>query len=1001
MRRIRVNIKTVSKNNKVIFRHFIAICFIFLLPLISGSTCFAQDTLPIINNVPISANTNNLNFAFKNTLVEFSKGEMISNVLCVHNNKAIELKFFSDISIPNNWSAITQKNKLYTIAAGDSIFIPIHILPKVNLTGSSKFLFTAYLYNEINEPYGFTVFYGEIKKSISWQLSTSESKVYLLNDQTSAPFNITFTNTGSDDQDIHLTLTNYMNNVSLLDSIGQTNAKLPVTFNLKPQKDTTFYYTFLKRVEPRNYRMIDLEGYNPYSLGEAKKYSVNVNSASPNPGDNNKFRSGKKLDFMKLSDSWEVNKYGSDVIPLLVDLTAFNILGANPMMNLTLRGQTFITKNSSVIYNSQLSYYSNFFTTTPYENAMLYLGYFNTKFNVQYGNVSGGIMGTYQNGKGLKGEYYINKNQRIGAFYTRSPHLFSKNSDYSTFGITHNFTNSILQINTQFGHSINNIENRFTDVLNVNASTNFIKNHSFGIRAGVSRNVQQDSIYINYGFLSGFYYNGSYLKNKLNTNLNALYNSPDYGISNYERFTANMGNNYNLNKKWKINLKNNYYRYPDYTNTGFKANYILNNQLNFNRINSKIGNYSPYAFYNLSRNQEFRVRSQGLGLNLGKYNIHENYRHFINLMTGFYNSPDTLKKSYFFLQFAGFVQIKTVSFSTRYQLGRYGTTKAYYVENSIKNPQTITLSLRHQYVFSRPAFVIQNAISYSYSTITGKAINYNPELYCYSKAGWRFGVFAEINFALSSKSKTNEFYFPVSGSSDISEPQWNKGFYLGVNVRKEFGIPIPKTKNKYGNIEFVAFYDINGDGKRDKNEDLLENVVIRVDAFEVITNKDGEANLKNIPNGSYLFSAFSIPDLKDWFPHINDTISISKTEKYFVPFARGVKVTGKVFLDREKLSAEADKQMDLSRIKISAVNNRTFTTLTKFDGSFDIYVPTGKYILTLDEKVLGDRFQLLQNNFELIIDDKFNNLFIPFYVIEKRRKVNITKFDSNGNKINE
>jgi len=959
----------------------------------------AQDTLPLPSNFQPVINSNNLQFSFKKTLVEFSKGEMISNVLAIYNNKNIEIKFYADISIPTKWSALTQKNKLYTLAPGDSTFIPIHILPKINLRGSSRFLFTVYLYNENDEPYGFTFFYGETKKNISWQLSTNENKIYLLNKQTTAPFNITLGNSGSYDQDIHLTLFNVSKSVSLLDSTGQFEAKQPITLNLKSQKDTTFYYTFSKHVEPRNYRLVDIEGYNPYSLGEEKKYTVTANSTSPNPSDYNKFRAGAKIDFVQLSDLWTVNQYGNDVIPLLVDLNAFNILGAQPMLNLTLQGQTFLHDSSTIVYNSQLTYSSNYFTTNPYQNAMLYLGYFHSKFNVQYGNITGGVMGTYQNGRGIKAEYYINKNQRIGGFFTNSPRLFSKNPDYTTFGLTHNYQNSILRINSQFGHSISNVQHKFTDVLNVNASTNFIKNHTFGIRAGVSRNVKQDSLIVKYGWMGGVYYNGQYLHQKMNSNLSAMYISPTFGIYSYEQLTVNAGNQYHLNKKWNIFLNNNYYRYFELSSTFYKPNFQLNNQLNFNRVNSKAGNFTPFTFYNFSRIQDFRVQSRGLGLNLGKYNLNENYRYFINILSGYNRAIDTLSKDYFFLQFAGFVQIRTVSFSTRYQLGNRGISKTYFLYNSAKNPQSITLSLRHQYVFPRPAFVMQNAVSYSYSTLSGKSINFNPEFYCFTKGGWRFRIFAEINFSLSANSDIRETYYMYSGNGEVSQPQWNKGFYLGVGIRKEFGIPIPKTKNKYCTINFVVFYDINGDGKRNHNEALLENIVIKTDAWEIITNKDGEATLKNVPVGAYPFNVFSIPDLKGWFPHINDTITFSKSEKVYIPFARGVKVTGKVFLDKDKISADADKQMDLSRIKISAINARTFTTLTRFDGTFEFYIPIGSYILTMDEKVLGERYQLLQNNFELKIDDKFDNLFIPFYIIEKRRKVKVTKFDNNGNKV--
>jgi len=979
--------------------HFCKIALITILFFIVNFT-YSQDSLPNATIIK-SENNNLLKFLFTKPLVEFSKGELVSNVLVVYNNKNTSVTFYIDLSVPSNWNVLLKKNQLYTLAPGDSVFIPIHILPKVNLKGSSRYLFSVYLNNEKNEPLGFTYFYGEIKKNISWQLTASNNKIYLRNNQTNVPFSLSLFNSGTDEQDIHLSMLSFSKSYSVLDSSGQNIAKLPVTFNVKPQKDTSIYYTFNKHSEPRNYRLIDVEGYNPYSLGEEKKYTLITNSSSPNPSDFDKFRANQKIEFLQLSDLWTVNQYGTDVIPLMVDLNAFNILGSNPMMNLNLYGQTMINEKNTIIYNSQLSYYSNFFTTNPYENAMLYLGYFNSKYNIQFGNILGGIMGTFQNGQGIKAEYIISNDQKINAFYTRSPNLFSNTSNYSTAGINHNYQNKIIRINSQFGHSVANILHKYTDVLNVNISTNFIKNHSFGIRAGVSRNVKQDSVVVNYGFLGGMFYNGRFFNNKLNSSINGMFNTASYGFINYERFTANAGNDFKLNKKWNIYLKNSLYRYPDVDSNIKKVNYMLNNQLNFTNQNSHFGNLSPYLFYNISRIQDFRVHSRGVGLNVGKYNLNENYRYFVNLMSGYNKSPDTLKKDYFFLQFAGLIQIKTLSFSTRYLLGNYSVTEKYYVYNNSKNPQSISLSLRHQYVFKRTAFVMQNAVGYTYSTISGRNINFNPEIFCYTKRGWRYRVFSEINFSIGTKSDVKEIYYPTTGGTQDVSPQWSKGFYLGVGIRKEFGIPIPKTKSKYCTIKFITFYDINGNGKREKNEDLIEDVVIKTDSWEIITNSSGEATLENVPKGMYLFNAFSLSDLKGWFPHINDTVVFDKSQEFYLPFVRGVKVTGKVFIDKDKMSADADAQIDLSRIKISAINARTFTCLTNFDGTFEFYIPLGDYILSMDEKVLGEKYMLLQNNFELKIDDKFDNLFIPFYVVEKRRKVKIVKFDNNGNIIND
>ncbi len=926
---------------------------------------------------------------------------MVSNVLSIKNDKNTLVKFYIEVSIPTEWKTISRKDKLYELAPGDSIFIPFNIMPKVNLKGSTQFLFTAYIVSENNDPLGYAYFYSLIKKRTSWALTSDERKIYLKNGQNTAPFDVTLSNNSSDDQDIQMSFKPVSKNTVMFDSITGKTVEKPLTLRLKTQEDTTFHYTFMRQVEPRNYRLIDYESYNPYTIGEAGKYSILVNSTSALMGESNSFRAGQKFDFIKLSDRLEVNKYGRDVAPLIMDMNVYNILGENPMMNIHLSGQTTINESSTIVYNAQVNYTTNFFTTNPYKNAVFYVGYFQPKFNIQVGNISGGILGTYQNGQGIKAEYYISKTQRIAATYTSSPRVFSSNPRYSTFGLTHNFQSKAFQLNTQFGHSTNYQQHFQSNVLNINASTNLIKNHNFGIRAGVSQKDRQDSTKLQYGFMAAAYYSGKYLHQNMHSNVNAMYNSPTYGIFGSERLTVNVGNDYRLNNKWNIGLRNNFFSYPSSLLTTQANDYQLNSFLNINRVNSKAGNLSPFLFYNISRIQDFKVHSRGLGINVGKYNMAENYRYFANLRTGYNHAIDIKSKEYFFFQFSGFVQVRTFSFMTNYTLGNLSTNRSFFLTNSIRNPQYISLSLRHQYVFSREMFVMQNAGGFSYSTLSGKNLNFNPELYCYAKGGWRFRIFAEINFSVGSKNAltSNTYYRP--DNEDPINPQMSKSIYLGAGLRKEFGIPIPNTRKNYGTTEFLAFYDLNGNGKKDRDEEVIENVVIRLNSWEVITNKDGGAKLSNIPVGTYSFTAFCIADLNGWFPRSDDSIQIYNSKQILVPFLRGVKVTGKVFMDKEKIGAGADKQIDLSRIKIAATNGHIYNTLTSSDGSFAIYLPVGKYTLTLDESVLGEKFQLLQNNFELTIDEHFDNLFIPFYMIEKKRKVKMTKFDSNGNKIDE
>ncbi len=964
---------------------------------------------PIENPVPITQNTaapkkqentNKLTTRFAKDIVEFGKGELISNVLIVTNNLPTEQKFYVNFTIPSSWGVIAQSNELYDLLPGDSLIIPFHALPREKFKGNTRFMFYAFISDDRGNNMGTHYFYGLIKKNIRWNVTVSDNKIYIPNHTSSVPFSVGVINECTDEQDIHLTANALKKNVLIKDSSNTYEIKFPLTFTLKAFADTEWHFTFNKYKEPRNYRLTDVEEYKPYSLGESKRYKLTINSFSPEPGENKKYRAGNKIDFLELSDSWQINPYNSMVIPLVVDANIYNLVGAQPMMTVDLRGEMMFNDSSVLIYQTQFAYTSSLFSTNPYENAVYNLGYYARKFNVQFGQVNSGLLGTYQTGKGIKGEYYINRNHKIGAFYVASPELFKFMPILYSFGLNHSYENKILKINTVLGRNVNQQQNTNTDVITTNLSLKIIKNHSFGIRLGGSHYVQTDSNYTRYGYMAGIYYSGAPVKNIWRMNINGMYTAPHFGVFSNERFTANMGNTVTIHKTWNINEQSNFYRYPQKENNILYNNYILNNVLNINHTNAKKNLLTPLVFYNVYSLSDFMVHSRGLGINVSNYQLDKNIRYFFNIRSGFNRAIDTLHNDYFFTQAALYVQVHTFSVMFRYQLGNQSYSKESFFNNSIKNPQTIGISTRYQYRFKNPSFIYQQLLSYTYSTFTGNQFNFTPELLYYTKSGWRFRVYNEINFSKHNQNSLPESYYYMN-NVETETPHWNYNYYLGLGIRKEFGIPVPFVKPINSTLTFTAFYDINGNGKRDANETYLENVVILINGWEVITNEKGEAMMENIPNGKYGISSFSVVDLKGWFPNISDTIIINKTSDVAIPFVRGVKITGKVFIQRDPNSPTADFKLDVSRIKISIANHKSYTTLTDKNGYYELYVPAGNYVLSMDESILGSRLQLMQNNFELNIDEKFNNLFIPFYIVEKPRKIKVIRFDNNGNKIDE
>ena len=117
----------------------------------------------------------------------------------------------------------------------------------------------------------------------------------------------------------------------------------------------------------------------------------------------------------------------------------------------------------------------------------------------------------------------------------------------------------------------------------------------------------------------------------------------------------------------------------------------------------------------------------------------------------------------------------------------------------------------------------------------------------------------------------------------------------------------------------------------------------------------------------------------------------------YIPLKRGSQINGSVILQKAQFSALGENSMDLSGIRVTAVDNmgNSYSGLTSQSGQFRLYVPFGNYTVSVNESAVDSQFQLAQKSYKLEINNVGANYQLAFYLIEKRRKVNIKKFDNN------
>jgi hypothetical protein len=180
--------------------------------------------------------------------------------------------------------------------------------------------------------------------------------------------------------------------------------------------------------------------------------------------------------------------------------------------------------------------------------------------------------------------------------------------------------------------------------------------------------------------------------------------------------------------------------------------------------------------------------------------------------------------------------------------------------------------------------------------------------------------------------------------------------------------------------------------KRVEGGDTLSYSLVHGEDF--ITDKKGEVWYDNITPGIYYMRMSALVGQGDWFTGEEQEVVVRKGEPVYLPLNRGLRLNGSILVDRDKYSGGGEGTMDLSRIRITAIDSlgHTYTCLSERDGTFNLQLPMGKYTLTANEAALGDGFLFLRNKIELDLTRYVENYSVTFNVVERKRKVEIKRF---------
>ena len=966
----------------------------------NNTTSKNLDTIPFIRYGQVSTK-------FSKPTEELKKGQIISNVLKVINHADIPLNFSVDAIFPGGWKRIGSKNKIHIAKPKDTVFVPIIILPTKLVNGNTEIIVNTFIIDEDGQQIGNNFFTLTTTKKVAWSIDIkNNTNFYFKNDENTKDFNFSINNNGNYNQDIFVSYTIPRKDLILTDTLLKPLIEPNKTFTLLPgEKKEIKHKAIASSLNKRNENRISINNFLPLTNTQRITRTLIVNTSEPKIRKTDLQRK-TKINFIKLPNEIEANSFGYPNLPLIVDLTAQNILDNRSFLSLNLQGFKQLNSEASLVYFTQLNYSNSFFTNNVFKNAPWYVGYFDDKKSIEIGQVNGDLIGASSSGKGIKIGYQFNEKHSAGGFYVNSNGFFSFENSIISYGGWYKFKyNESIRLRASAGRSSNNFTERVNNSIILQPSVNFLNSHSISFISGFN-NLQfkvNDISQSTNGYLIGTNYSSTAFKKKLRSNINVRYNDKYFSNGSSERINISQRFNYQLSKDWIAIATNNYQKsniFNRNTDTFLYTQENFFSNVSFSKKTLK-GAYQPGAFFEYRNfpNNSFILR--GLNFRYSLYNFEKNLLTSIFTRAGYAKPKDIIdSEEYFSLEMSGLFRYQTWSLTGRYNLGTFSSISSQQNQNNFSTPQSLRLSIQNQYLFPSKQFVLESNLIYSYNNIfKNHSLGIFPQLFYFSNSGWRFGLSANYMF-------TSSDFSSVYDTTDIGQnqnqasigPTVNSNLNLNFSLRKEFGVPIPFTNKTAASAKFVSFLDINGNNIKDKDEVSIQNVVVKLNKHEVITNFDGEASIKNVQQGKYKLEILPLEELNGWFSNTKDSIFINEDGINYIPFVRGIKVYGDIIIDRQKIAVTDDKKLDLSRIKISAIKgDKIYNTLTNKNGRFEFYLPFGSYTITMDEVILNDRFRVTRNNLPIKLRNEQDGVYVSFYIIEKRRKVIFKDFTKKKN----
>lgn len=927
-------------------------------------------------------------------------GDLVSNVVRVVNTTGRRGEFSLRITAPAGWQVVGVAERTFTMNASDTMYFPVRVVALAQIQRHEPQIVAVSLLQFRNVIASENwVIIPDLRSD--WSAAVSRKQILTSFEKDTAKIHLNVINTG-DLPELFL-LDYYLGSrIELINDRNQVIEESLFLFRLEPLQDTllTFTLRFTDQVT---------EG------GVAKTEPSNVPlrmrmklTTEPQAGTRPKFWSAN-IDVKKLKDEWSENPSAFVTLPLTLEFRAYNVMDENAYGDLSMYGYKSFDPETSLSYYFQSGFISNYLNPQAFLGQYLQLNFTSKYFGVDVGNISQSTDGANFSGEGAR-VYGIYRNHYLSAAVMQNPGVFDDEFQRRGVATEYKFTTGDFSAGA-FGQLRENIIQKTDDfVSGANVSYRFLQSNTFRASVVTSNQTHKwnpDSIFDVSGLGYLLNYSGSF-------------NKFSYGVlySNYSPGHIVRSGNQNMGSSVSYRINHHHSLRASFSHNQTEPEYYLRGQLQeFDYIRLRqyyklgymySGRWSEVSFQPTYQRMENRfIKHTFSGLEMD-YRVREFYgfRFFSHAAAGYTYLPDFGFEPFFTARLRNSIRYSHFSFNFRYFYGPYYANELLRFSETGTNMNRFGAGLDFDRRFFNGLFSIRFSSLYNYTTTNNQhSASIRPEVFYFPQTGLRFGVYARY-FGVSSE-MDERFVIPEIDPEGVIYS--SSQFEFGFSIRKDLNLPV--SGRRFYDLTVLVYSDVNGLGDDQQGGPGLRDMWVRLQAidtgpdegitiaqgavFEALTNQDGEAFFMNIPPGNYLATIVPVAHAGSRFETRTYEVMVSDDRTLYLSLDRGAKVSGSIILDRDQYTQAEYFPVGNIRITATDQEGQKFSTLTSQSGNYDLYLPRGKYTISLNENIFSDKFDLQQNNVPVEIMFEQETVTVNFVAKERARQIRIQRPGNN------